>query len=51
MLVDERYSSLEAQARLREARQAGLRKHRVAKADIDAAAACVVLERWFTTKT
>jgi len=50
-LVDERYSSIEAQARLREARQAGVRKHRVAKADIDAAAACVILERWFTTKT
>jgi putative holliday junction resolvase len=50
MLVDERYSSLEAQARLREARQAGLRKRRVAKADVDAAAACVILERWFTKK-
>jgi putative Holliday junction resolvase len=49
-LVDERYSSLEAQARLRDARQAGLRKRRVAKADVDAAAACVILERWFTTK-
>jgi putative Holliday junction resolvase len=47
-LVDERYSSLDAAARLREARQCGLRKRRVAKADIDAAAACVILERWFT---
>jgi putative pre-16S rRNA nuclease len=47
-LVDERYSSLEAQERLRAARQAGVRKRRVGKADVDAAAACVILERWFT---
>jgi putative holliday junction resolvase len=45
-LVDERYSSLEASARLKEARAAGLKRRRVAKADIDAAAACVILERW-----
>ena len=45
-LVDERYSSLEAAARLRQARQSGLRKRRVAKTDVDAAAACVILERW-----
>ncbi len=50
-LVDERYSSLEAQDRLRAARRTGLRKRRVAKADIDAAAACVILERWFTKET
>jgi putative Holliday junction resolvase len=50
-LVDERYSSLEAAARLRAARQAGLRRRRVGKADVDAAAACVILERWFTTRT
>jgi putative Holliday junction resolvase len=46
--VDERYSSLEAGARLREARRSGTRKRRVAKADVDAHAACVILERWFT---
>jgi putative Holliday junction resolvase len=46
-LVDERYSSLEAQSRLRAERAAGARKHRVARADVDAAAACVILERWF----
>jgi putative Holliday junction resolvase len=50
-LVDERYSSLEAETRLKEAREAGLRKRRVAKADVDAAAACVILERWFTEST
>ncbi|HEY4444157.1 MAG TPA: Holliday junction resolvase RuvX [Steroidobacteraceae bacterium] len=51
VLVDERYSSREAEARLKSAREAGLRRHRVAKADVDAAAACVILERWFTEQT
>ncbi len=50
-LVDERYSSLEAESRLRAARTAGLRRGRVAKSDIDAAAACVILERWFLEST
>jgi len=50
-LVDERYSSLEAAARLRSARQSGLRRRRVGKEDVDATAACVILERWFTTRT
>jgi putative holliday junction resolvase len=48
-LVDERYSSLEAGARLRGARASGLRKRRVAKTDVDAAAACIILERWLGT--
>jgi putative Holliday junction resolvase len=47
-LVDERYSSLEGADRLRSARARGLRKRRVGKADVDAAAACVILERWFS---
>jgi putative Holliday junction resolvase len=47
-LVDERYSSTEAGARLKGARASGLRRRRVDKADIDAAAACVILERWFS---
>ena len=51
VMVDERYSSLEAQARLQSARESGLRRRRVARADIDAAAACVILERWFTEET
>ena len=50
-LVDERYSSLEAAERLRANRQSGLRRRRVEKADVDAAAACVILERWFTIRT
>ncbi len=51
VLVDERYSSLEAAARLQSARESGLRRRRVAKSDVDAAAACVILERWFTETT
>jgi putative holliday junction resolvase len=47
-LIDERYSSLEAQERLQQARETGVRKRRVGKADIDAAAACIILERWIT---
>jgi len=50
-LMDERYSSLEAESRLKSEREAGLRKRKVAKADVDAAAACVILERWFTEST
>jgi putative Holliday junction resolvase len=50
-LVDERYSSMEAEARLKFARETGLRRRRVVKADVDAAAACVILERWFTEET
>jgi putative Holliday junction resolvase len=49
-MVDERYSSLEAEARLKSARESGLRRRRVARADVDAAAACVILERWFIEK-
>ncbi len=47
-MVDERYSSLEAGMRLKAAREAGLRKRRIAKVDVDAAAACVILERWIS---
>ena len=45
--IDERYSSLDAQARLARQRAAGTRRRRVGKADVDAEAACVILERWF----
>jgi putative Holliday junction resolvase len=50
-MVDERYSSLDAEARLKSARESGSRRRRIAKGDIDAAAACVILERWFTEGT
>jgi putative Holliday junction resolvase len=47
-MTDERYSSTEAAGRLKAARESGLRRRRVDKADVDAAAACVILERWFS---
>jgi len=50
-MVDERYSSLEAEARLRSARESGQRRRRVTRGDVDAEAACVILERWFTEET
>ncbi len=50
-LVDERYSSREAEATLKAGRESGLRRRRVVKADIDAAAACIILERWFIEGT
>jgi putative Holliday junction resolvase len=50
-LVDERYSSLEAAERLKGARESGVRRRRVTKPDVDAAAACVILERWLSEKT
>ena len=51
VLIDERYSSREAEGRLKAARESGLRRRRVVKSDVDAAAACVILERWFTEET
>ncbi|MCU0760432.1 MAG: Holliday junction resolvase RuvX [Steroidobacteraceae bacterium] len=45
-LVDERYSSLEATETLRTMRASGARRSRVAKPDVDSAAAAVILERW-----
>jgi putative holliday junction resolvase len=50
-LVDERWSSQDAEERLRSGRAAGLRGRRVTKEAIDAAAAAVILERWFERKT
>lgn len=45
--VDERWSSLEAQDRLKRGRETGERRRRVRREDIDSAAAAVILERWF----
>ncbi len=44
--VDERYSSIEATEVLRGLRADGTRRGRVAKTDVDSAAAAVILERW-----
>jgi len=49
-LVDERWSSQDAEERLRAARAGGTRTRRVSKADVDASAAAVILERWFETR-
>ena len=46
-LVDERFSSLEATEALRSRRASGERRRRVQRADIDSAAAAVILARWF----
>ena len=50
-LVDERFSSLEATETLRTQRASGARRRRVQKADIDSAAAAVILGRWFAGET
>lgn len=50
-LVDERWSSQDAEERLRAARASGLKKRRVTAEDVDAAAAAVILERWFEQQT
>lgn len=44
--VDERWSSLQANERLRTQRASGERKRRIRKEDVDSAAAAVILERW-----
>ena len=46
-LIDERFSSLEASAALKARRASGQRRRRVGRADIDSAAAAVILGRWF----
>lgn len=46
-LVDERLSSRDAEAQLRNARAQGLKRRRLTHADVDMAAAKVLLERWF----
>ncbi len=46
-LVDERFSSLEANEALRTRRASGQLRRRVQRADIDSAAAAVILGRWF----
>jgi putative Holliday junction resolvase len=46
-LMDERLSSREAEAALRNARASGIKRRRVTHGDIDMTAAKIVLERWF----
>jgi putative holliday junction resolvase len=46
--TDEFASSMEASARLKGQRASGQRRRRVQRADIDSAAAAIILERWLT---
>ncbi|MGH8253034.1 MAG: Holliday junction resolvase RuvX [Steroidobacteraceae bacterium] len=46
--VDERYSSQEAAAELKQRRASGARRRRVQRADVDSVAAAIILERWLT---
>jgi putative holliday junction resolvase len=46
--TDEFASSIEAFERLKGQRQSGQRRRRVQRADIDCAAAAIILERWFS---
>jgi putative Holliday junction resolvase len=45
-LVDERLSSREAEAQLRERRASGLKRRKTRRADIDMTAARILLEQW-----
>ena len=49
-LVDDRWSSQDAEERLRAARASGLRGRRVTAADVDDTEAALILERLFETK-
>jgi putative Holliday junction resolvase len=46
-MVDERWSSLEANEALKARRASGERRKRIRREDIDSAAAAVILKRWF----
>lgn len=50
-LVDERLSSHEAEAQLREARASGIKKRRNTHADVDMIAAKILLEQWLHNPT
>jgi len=49
--VDERWSSLQANERLKSQRASGERRRRIRRDDIDSAAAAVILERWLAGET
>jgi putative pre-16S rRNA nuclease len=49
--VDERWSSLQANERLKSQRASGERRRRIRRDDIDSAAAAVILERWLSGET
>lgn len=49
-MMDERHSSKEAERELAQLRRSGVKTRRVTHADVDMAAAKVVLARWFSEK-
>lgn len=49
--VDERLTSAEAETILREQRQAGVRRRRVRKTDVDRVAAVLIAETWLREET
>jgi putative Holliday junction resolvase len=49
--VDERFSSLQANERLKAQRASGERRRRIRREDIDSVAAAVILERWLAGET
>lgn len=49
-LVDEQFSSAEAQSRLAGARRSGDRRRRVRKADIDSLSARIIAEQWLARR-
>ena len=49
--TDEFASSLEAAAELKSQRASGQRRRRVQRADIDSAAAAIILERWLNGRS
>jgi len=44
--MDERYTSAEAESRLKQQRQSGIRNKRIKKADVDSLAAAIIAESW-----
>jgi len=49
-LVDEQFSSAEAQSRLSSERRSGTRRRRVRKADIDSLSARIIAEQWLARR-
>ena len=49
-LIDEHLTSSEAKSRMRDARQSGRRKKRVAKPEIDAVSAVLIAEQWLAER-
>ncbi len=49
-LMDERYTSAEAESILKQQRQSGVRNKRIKKADVDSLAAAIIAESWMRSR-